>query len=57
MRDAKSETSHYSEYDYLVVNDDFDNALAELRSIIVARRSRFAAQSERLSPLLKELLD
>ena len=56
MRDAKSETSHYSEYDYLVVNDDFDNALEELRSIILARRCRFAAQSVRLSPLLQELL-
>lgn len=57
MRDAKSETSHYSEYDYLVVNDDFDNALVELKSIIIARRCRFGAQSERLNPLLKELLD
>ena len=57
MRDAKSETSHYSEYDYLVVNDDFDDALIELKSIILARRSRFAAQSQRLAPLLKELLD
>ncbi|MDH5370972.1 MAG: guanylate kinase, partial [Gammaproteobacteria bacterium] len=32
MRDAKSETSHYSEYDYLVVNDDFESALTELKS-------------------------
>ena len=57
MRDAKSETSHYSEYDYLLVNDDFDDALVELKSIVLARRSRFSAQSERLSPLLRELLD
>ncbi|MDH5601040.1 MAG: guanylate kinase [Gammaproteobacteria bacterium] len=57
MRDAQSETSHYSEYDYLVVNDDFDKALIELRSIILARRSRYSAQSQHLSALLKELLD
>lgn len=57
MRDAKSETSHYSEYDYLVVNDDFDNALVDLRSIVLARRSRYSAQSQRLASLLKELLD
>ena len=57
MRDAKSETSHFSEYDYLVVNDDFEDALAELKSIVLARRCRFGAQSERLSALLKELLD
>jgi len=57
MRDAKSETSHYSEYDYLVVNDEFDKALVELKSIVLARRSRYEAQSQRLSLLLKELLD
>ncbi len=57
MRDAKSETSHYSEYDYLLVNDDFDNALVELKSIVLARRARFSAQSQRLAPLLSELLD
>lgn len=57
MRDAQSETSHYSEYDYLVVNDDFDTALWELQSIVQARRNRYAAQSQRLTSLLKELLD
>ena len=57
MRDAKSETSHYAEYDYLVVNDDFDQALIELRSIVLARRCRYPAQSQRLTALLQELLD
>jgi guanylate kinase len=57
MRDAKSETSHYSEYDYLVVNDDFEAALVELRSIVLARRNRYAAQTPRLRALLSELLD
>lgn len=57
MRDAKSETSHYAEYDYLVVNDDFEQALIELRSIVFARRCRYPVQSQRLAALLKELLD
>lgn len=57
MRDAKSETSHYSEYDYLVVNDEFENALLELKGIVLARRCRYDAQTQRLAPLLKELLD
>lgn len=57
MRDAKSETSHYAEYDYLVVNDHFEQALMELKSIVLARRCRYLAQSQRLAPLLKELLD
>lgn len=34
MRDAVSEMSHYNEFDYVVVNDDFDAALADLRAIV-----------------------
>ena len=56
MRDAVSETSHYLEYDFLVVNDKFENALVELKSIVISRRCRSQAQVQRLQPLLKELL-
>jgi guanylate kinase len=38
MRDAVAEMSHYAEFDYLVVNDDFATALAELNSILVSHR-------------------
>ena len=38
MQDAVAEMSHYAEYDYLVVNDDFETALQEIRGIIMARR-------------------
>ncbi len=38
MRDAAAEISHYREYDYLVVNDNFEQALDELKAIIVANR-------------------
>jgi len=34
MRDAQAEISHWAEFDYLVVNDDFDAALEELHAII-----------------------
>ena len=34
MREAVAEMSHYSEFDYLVVNDDFDAALADLKAIL-----------------------
>jgi len=34
MREAVSEMSHYKEFEHLVVNDDFDAALADLRAII-----------------------
>lgn len=56
MRDSISEMSHYAEYDYLVVNDDFDVALAEMRSIVIASRLRTAAQSVRQQALIESLL-
>ncbi|MGD9264231.1 MAG: guanylate kinase [Lysobacterales bacterium] len=34
MRDARAEISHWREFDHVVVNDDFDAALEELRGII-----------------------
>jgi guanylate kinase len=34
MREAVSEMSHYKEFDHLVVNDDFNAALADLQAII-----------------------
>lgn len=56
MRDARSELSHFGEYDYLVVNDIFDQALADLRAIVAAERLRRARQQERLATVLAELL-
>jgi guanylate kinase len=38
MEKAKSEISHYNEYDYVVINDDLNKALAEIRAIIDAKR-------------------
>ena len=38
MSDAVAEMSHFREVDYLVINDTFDVALADLRSIIRCRR-------------------
>ncbi len=40
MRDARAEISHWQEFDYLVVNDDFDTALEELVAIINDHRAR-----------------
>jgi guanylate kinase len=57
MHDAVSEMSHYGEFDYLIINDDFDCALQELRSIIIARRQRIEAQSQVQQELLQNLLN
>lgn len=56
MQDAQSEMSHYGEFDYLIVNDDFDNALQELRAVVVARRHRLEAQQVRHQHTLQALL-
>ncbi|MCL4136600.1 UNVERIFIED_CONTAM: hypothetical protein GTU68_019027 [Idotea baltica] len=56
MRDAENEISHYIEFDYLIVNDDFDVALSELVAIISARRRSMTIQKDLQAPLLKTLL-
>jgi guanylate kinase len=56
MHDAEAEMSHYGEFDYVVINDDFDTALAELRAIVLAQRLRLGHQGERLKGLMEDLL-
>lgn len=56
MRDAVAEMSHYKEFDYLVINDEFEQALQELRAIVVARRQRIDIQCQRQEQLLQQLL-
>lgn len=57
MRDAVTEMSHYPEFDYLIVNDDFNLALDQLKSIVVANRLLQTTQQQRLAPLLQDLLN
>jgi len=57
MRDAVTEMSHYPEFDYLLVNDDFSLALAQLKSIIIANRLKQNRQQQALLPLLQDLLN
>jgi guanylate kinase len=56
MKDAVTEMSHYPEFDYLVVNDDFSVALNSLKSIVIANRLKQARQSAVLQSLLSNLL-
>ncbi len=56
MAEAISEMSHYPEYDYLLINDDFEVALDELASLFKARRLRQSAQQEKQAALLTDLL-
>lgn len=56
MRDAVTEIRHHDEFDYLVVNDVFAQALAELKSIIIANRLTRQRQLPNLRSLLASLL-
>lgn len=56
MSAAIDEMSHYPEADYVIVNDDFQTALAELRAIFVAERLHLDRQQLRHADLLRDLL-
>ncbi|MEE4380176.1 MAG: guanylate kinase [Candidatus Competibacteraceae bacterium] len=56
LQDAVADMSHYQEFDYLVINDDFDEALAALQAIVVANRQRRSTQLARHGKLLQALL-
>lgn len=56
MAQAQSESSHYAEFDYLIINDDFDTALLELRGLILSQRLRQNQQTQRHKDLISDLL-
>ncbi|MCP5334758.1 MAG: guanylate kinase [Oceanospirillaceae bacterium] len=56
MNEAVSEMTHYNEYTYVVVNDDFETALAELKAIVQAHRLLLAVQAERHAGMISDLL-
>ncbi|MFT4612877.1 MAG: guanylate kinase [Bacteroidia bacterium] len=56
LREAVQEMSHYTEADYLVVNNDFQQALEELASIMCSERLRTSRQQARLGDTLTALL-
>lgn len=56
LAEARREMSHYREFDYLVINDDFDTALADLRAILAAERIKNAARAGRHQAILNDLL-
>ena len=52
---AKDELAHVAEANYLVVNDDFEQALSELNQVVLASRLRTGPQLARQHQLAKEL--
>src|SRR3989442_8375861 len=56
LADSREDIAHAVEFDYLVVNDDFATALADLRAIVTSRQLRSGEQRERQAALLADLL-
>lgn len=57
MREAHSEMLHFDEFDYVIVNDDFNNALDDLKCILRSRRLAVSQQQIKQQFLLDELLN
>ena len=55
MREARAEISYSSEFDYLIINDDFDQALTDLQSIVCHRKLHRPDQKDQYEDLLAEL--
>lgn len=56
MAEAVSEMSHFQEFDYLVINDQFDASLLELHAIFVAKRQRIGRQQQHHQQMIEQLL-
>lgn len=57
MRDARAEISHWDEFDYLVVNDDFELALEDLRSIVRSGKPARMDQEDYIHEILADFLE
>jgi guanylate kinase len=56
LRDSIADMSHWNEFDYVVVNDDFERATAELETIVAGRGAALRRDRSELQTLLPQLL-
>ena len=56
LRDAAADMAHYREFDYVIVNDDFAQAVSDLRRIVAGRGEDLTSARPELAALLGELL-
>lgn len=55
LADVRETVSHVDEFDYLVLNDEFDHALADLQIIVKACRLLESAQRRKYATLIEQL--
>ena len=56
MQEAQSEMSHYDEYDYLIINDNFEQATKEFSAIVTAMRNEREKQVSKFQNTINDLL-
>jgi guanylate kinase len=56
LRDAVADMSHFAEFDCVIVNDDFESAVAQLLAILRGGGTEYGAKRPDLTPLLADLL-
>lgn len=56
LKEARAEMSHFRDFNYLVVNDDFDSTLVDLEAIVRAERLQGGAPAQRHRTLINDLL-
>ena len=56
MAKAQHEMSHYAEFSYLIVNQDFEDSVNQLEHIVLSQRLRRSKQQIRHQHILKDLL-
>jgi guanylate kinase len=56
LRDAVDDMGHHAEFDYVIVNDDFERAVVDLRRIVAGDATDLVGNRPGLAPLLQELL-
>lgn len=56
MAQARAECSHYQEFDYIIVNDDFEQALTDLTTIVNNQRLKRSQQTQKHQFLFDQLL-
>jgi len=57
MAQARAECSHYNEFDYIIVNDDFTQALSDLTTVVNNQRLKCSQQAVTHQQMFTELLN
>jgi guanylate kinase len=57
LRDALSDMSHWDEFDYVVINDDLDNAVADLETVLAGKGEHLATANDALCRAIAAITD